>query len=93
MNMVWNNPGIREALYMYQGNCTNKDLADMAAPEAKKPADVEPPPQAAETGAPWQREIVPDDVFLFRYSALTFNGPRMHYARRYVTEAVTSRRP
>jgi len=29
MNMVWNNPGIREALYMYQGNCTNKDLADM----------------------------------------------------------------
>ncbi|WP_231425617.1 MULTISPECIES: alanine dehydrogenase [Pedobacter] len=29
MNMVWNNPGIREALYIYQGNCTNKDLADM----------------------------------------------------------------
>jgi alanine dehydrogenase len=29
MNMVWNTPGIREALYIYQGNCTNKDLADM----------------------------------------------------------------
>ena len=29
MNMVWNNPGIREALYIYQGNVTNKDLADM----------------------------------------------------------------
>lgn len=29
VNMVWNNPGIREALYIYQGNCTNKDLADM----------------------------------------------------------------
>ncbi|WP_443945281.1 alanine dehydrogenase [Pedobacter sp. AW1-32] len=28
-NMVWNNPGIREALYIYQGNVTNKDLADM----------------------------------------------------------------
>ena len=32
------------------------------------------------------RTIVPDDVLLFRYSALTFNGPRIHYDRRYVTE-------
>ena len=30
--------------------------------------------------------IVPDDVLLFRYSALTFNGHRIHYDRRYVTE-------
>ena len=29
--------------------------------------------------------IVPDDVMLFRYSALTFNGHRIHYDRRYVT--------
>src|SRR4029079_9731610 len=28
----------------------------------------------------------PDDVLLFRYSALTFNGHRIHYDRRYVTE-------
>jgi hydroxyacyl-ACP dehydratase HTD2-like protein with hotdog domain len=34
----------------------------------------------------WQREIVPDEVLLFRYSALTFNGHRIHYDRRYVTE-------
>ena len=38
------------------------------------------------TGAAWQREIVPDDVLLFRYSALTFNGHRIHYDRKYVTE-------
>jgi 3-methylfumaryl-CoA hydratase len=31
------------------------------------------------------RAIVPDDVLLFRYSALTFNGHRIHYDRRYVT--------
>ena len=30
--------------------------------------------------------IVPDPVLLFRYSALTFNGHRIHYDRRYVTE-------
>jgi len=29
---------------------------------------------------------VPDDVLLFRYSALTFNGHRIHYDRRYVTQ-------
>ncbi len=37
-------------------------------------------------GTAWRRDIVPDDVLLFRYSALTFNGHRIHYDRRYVTE-------
>jgi 3-methylfumaryl-CoA hydratase len=36
--------------------------------------------------AQWRRRIVPDDVLLFRYSALTFNSHRIHYDRRYVTE-------
>ena len=40
----------------------------------------------ARPGAPWQRDDRPDDVLLFRYSALTFNGHRIHYDRRYVTE-------
>jgi 3-methylfumaryl-CoA hydratase len=53
---------------------------------APRPGDPAPPPQAAERDAPWQREIAPDDVLLFRYSALTFNGHRIHYDRRYVTE-------
>ena len=34
----------------------------------------------------WEERWVPDDVLLFRYSALTFNGHRIHYDRRYVTE-------
>ena len=29
---------------------------------------------------------MPDPVLLFRYSALTFNGHRIHYDRSYVTE-------
>ena len=52
----------------------------------KRPGDVEPPHTAAASVAPWQRTIVPDEVLLFRYSALTFNGHRIHYDRRYVTE-------
>ena len=51
-----------------------------------RPGDPTPPPTPAEQGAAWQREVVPDDVLLFRYSALTFNGHRIHYDRKYVTE-------
>ena len=62
------------------------EFHDIVYREAKQPGDVDPPPLAAPTGALWQREIVPDDVLLFRYSALTFNGHRIHYDRRYVTQ-------
>ncbi len=31
----------------------------------------------------WSTTIVPSDVLLFRYSALTFNGHRIHYDRTY----------
>jgi len=54
--------------------------------DAPKPEDVTPPPQVAPVECAWQRNIVPDDVLLFRYSALTFNGHRIHYDRKYVTE-------
>ncbi len=61
------------------------EFHDIVYRDAKRPGDPEPPPTAAEAGA-WQREVVPDDVLLFRYSALTFNGHRIHYDRQYVTE-------
>jgi 3-methylfumaryl-CoA hydratase len=38
----------------------------------------------AEPGT-WGRTLAPDAVMLFRYSALTFNGHRIHYDRDYVT--------
>ena len=63
------------------------EFHDIVYREARRVGDVEPPPQSAPTDAAWQRQIVPDDVLLFRYSALTFNGHRIHYDRRYVTEA------
>lgn len=54
---------------------------DLPQPGEAVPAGVPAPQDAL-----WTREIVPDDVLLFRYSALTFNGHRIHYDRRYVTE-------
>lgn len=59
---------------------------DIVYRDAARPGDPVVAPTAAETGAPWSREVVPDDVLLFRYSALTFNGHRIHYDRRYVTQ-------
>jgi 3-methylfumaryl-CoA hydratase len=62
------------------------EFHDIVYREAQGPNDVVPPPQPAPADAAWQRSILPDDVLLFRYSALTFNGHRIHYDRRYVTE-------
>ncbi|WP_454751924.1 FAS1-like dehydratase domain-containing protein [Cupriavidus necator] len=62
------------------------EFHDIVYREAQQSGDVPAPPQAALAEAAWQRQIVPDDVLLFRYSALTFNGHRIHYDRRYVTE-------
>ena len=38
------------------------------------------------TALTWERKIVPDSLLLFRYSALTFNGHRIHYDQPYVTQ-------
>jgi 3-methylfumaryl-CoA hydratase len=62
------------------------EFHDIVYREAPTPEDPAPPPKAAQSQARWQRRWVPDDVLLFRYSALTFNGHRIHYDRRYVTE-------
>jgi hydroxyacyl-ACP dehydratase HTD2-like protein with hotdog domain len=35
--------------------------------------------------APWQIQIVPDPVLLFRFSALTYNAHRIHYDADYAT--------
>ncbi len=60
---------------------------DIVYREAPRSEPVQVPAAAAQKVAagPWCRQIVADDVLLFRYSALTFNGHRIHYDRRYVT--------
>jgi 3-methylfumaryl-CoA hydratase len=54
--------------------------AAAAAPRAEAAA-----PAAARTDEEFSRRIAPDPVLLFRYSAVTFNGHRIHYDRSYVT--------
>jgi 3-methylfumaryl-CoA hydratase len=54
---------------------------DMSAPQAA-PAKAPPPPAVAKH----RESYMADPVLLFRYSALTFNGHRIHYDRDYVTK-------
>jgi 3-methylfumaryl-CoA hydratase len=59
---------------------------DLVYGERPKGGDPAVPPKAAPEHADWRQVVRPDPVLLFRYSALTFNGHRIHYDRRYATE-------
>ena len=59
------------------------DIVYRELPNTETPPSA-PKPAPAEFA--WHREVHPDPVMLFRYSALTFNGHRIHYDRRYATE-------
>ncbi|MES2976115.1 MAG: MaoC family dehydratase N-terminal domain-containing protein [Pseudomonadota bacterium] len=59
---------------------------DVVYREAASAGAVPPVPPEAPQDAAWSEEIVPDPVLLFRYSALTFNGHRIHYDRPYTTQ-------
>jgi 3-methylfumaryl-CoA hydratase len=58
---------------------------DIVYRDAPMPGVPGPVPTRAPTDETFLREIAPDPVLLFRYSALTFNGHRIHYDRSYVT--------
>jgi 3-methylfumaryl-CoA hydratase len=60
---------------------------DIVYREAAKPGEAQREPKPAPTDATWSKKIVADPVLLFRYSALTFNGHRIHYDHPYVTGA------
>ena len=59
---------------------------DIVYREEPDPNAPPPPPQQAPGKAVWQKSVTPDSVMLFRYSALTFNGHRIHYDHPYVTQ-------
>ncbi|MGH8746093.1 MAG: FAS1-like dehydratase domain-containing protein [Burkholderiales bacterium] len=75
------------ALLMREG----QDIVYRDAPpeaRAKPNPPAEPPVWREPLGANGARcALVPNDVLLFRYSALTFNSHRIHYDRRYCLEA------
>ncbi|WP_166828406.1 FAS1-like dehydratase domain-containing protein [Brevibacterium limosum] len=60
----------REATSVPEGSATKPPREDSPAPD----------------GWDWVKSVRPNEVMLFRYSALTFNSHRIHYDHPYVTE-------
>lgn len=71
------------------GNAEGIALAeeqDLVYRDHPQPSETMPASQLATKDAKWERVVQPDDVLLFRYSALTFNAHRIHYDWRYATK-------
>jgi 3-methylfumaryl-CoA hydratase len=62
------------------------EIHDIVYRDNPRAGEAAAPPRTAPADGAWQQTIVPDEVLLFRYSALTFNGHRIHYDRRWATE-------
>ena len=62
------------------------EYQDIVYRDKKRESEKDLVPKRADVNSEWFREVAPDEVLLFRYSALTFNGHRIHYDRRYATE-------
>jgi 3-methylfumaryl-CoA hydratase len=59
-----------------------QDIVYREAPARNAPL---PPVKSPPENPDWQQTVTPDPVMLFRYSALTYNGHRIHYDRTYAT--------
>lgn len=58
-----------------------QDIVYMPIPET-----FEPPPPTPAPAPLWLERVTVDPVLLFRFSALTFNGHRIHYDRAYAMD-------
>jgi 3-methylfumaryl-CoA hydratase len=76
---------VRHEVHNAQGLAISEEH-DIVYRDAPAADAVPPAPQAAASDEGFSRLVTPDPVLLFRYSALTFNGHRIHYDRPYVTE-------
>jgi 3-methylfumaryl-CoA hydratase len=72
-----------------------QDIVYRSEPDGAPPravpwsATATPEPATPEAPAPageWRSELATDPVLLFRFSALTYNGHRIHYDRPYATQ-------
>lgn len=59
---------------------------DIVYREDPAPGTPKTLPPEATAAADWSRRVEPSAIMLFRYSALTFNGHRIHYDRQYSRE-------
>ncbi len=76
---------VRHTISAGAGACATEEH-DIVYREAPAPGEQAAPAQPPPEGAAFARTITPDPVLLFRFSALTFNGHRIHYDHPYATK-------
>lgn len=65
-----------------------QDIVYRSEPDGAVPRAMARPPGGVPVPAgEWRSELATDPVLLFRFSALTYNGHRIHYDRPYATQA------
>ena len=68
------------------GSVAVSEEHDIVYREAAQPGDQPVAGKPAPARAAWQRALTADPVLLFRYSALIFNGHRIHYDLDYARQ-------
>lgn len=68
------------------GRVCIEEEQDIVYREASVPSASPPPRTPTPEAAAWRERIIPDTTLLFRYSALTSNGHRIHYDQAYARE-------
>ena len=71
---------------LVEGSVRIEEEQDLVFREGPTPEAAKPEPKAAPDDADFGQTITPSEVMLFRYSALTFNGHRIHYDREYARD-------
>jgi 3-methylfumaryl-CoA hydratase len=77
---------LKHAVMSATGVAAVTEEQDIVYRDDPRPGASEAPAKPAPQDAAWRREVRPDPVLLFRYSALTFNGHRIHYDRSYAND-------
>jgi 3-methylfumaryl-CoA hydratase len=70
----------------YEGAACILEEQDIVYRDAAPAAATSPIPQRHDAEPQWSRTVEPDTTLLFRYSALTFNGHRIHYDQAYARD-------
>ena len=94
ISKVENKTGKRGSLWfvtvVHTTTCEGKtcivEEQDIVYREATPPGTPQPPAVPDAEQAQWGRAFMPDTTLLFRYSALTFNGHRIHYDQPYARD-------
>ena len=68
------------------GQLCSVEAQDIVYREATPPGTPAAQPAPYDVAAAWGEDVQPDTTLLFRYSALTFNGHRIHYDQAYAQE-------